>query len=60
MGLQKKCNQNEILPCVKCKRTFTRHMLMQVKSDTCSYKCIRCFNGGTILPIRNTKKDILG
>ena len=32
--------------CLRCKRKFTRAMMLEVKSN--NFKCIRCFNGGKI------------
>jgi len=45
----KKGDQKKIEQCSKCGRHYTRAMMMQVVLFTQKYKCIRCFNGGTVL-----------
>ena len=43
--------------CSRCKRKFTRAMMMQYMSQ--NYRCIRCYNGGSFDPYLIKTKKIL-
>lgn len=40
----KKTDQNTLMECMKCKKTYTLHMMIQIYSWLNKYKCIKCYN----------------
>ena len=40
----KKQDQNSLSKCIKCHKTHTLHMMIQVNTWANRYKCIKCFN----------------
>jgi len=45
----KKGDQKKIEQCRRCGRHYTRAMMMQVVLHAQIYKCIRCYNKGSVI-----------
>lgn len=39
-------SQKKLKQCIKCKKIYTKFMLMRIYQHTDEHKCIRCYNLG--------------
>jgi len=55
----KKPDPNTLMECMKCKRTYTLHMMLQIYSWLDDYKCIRCYNKGELKNDYYAKNELM-
>ena len=55
----KKQDQNSLSKCIKCHKTHTLHMMIQVNTWANRYKCIKCFNKGELKNVYNAKNELM-
>ena len=55
----KKQDPNALCKCVRCNRTYTLHMMMQINQWANRYKCIKCYNEGEKRNGTTTKNEFI-